>query len=200
MLAIRGISQLLISSDKIKSILGSLTRFEYCLQADPNKILRDIIVVCSKSSGCSESNFGRTVFEYYLNDYPKLMPDYTDLTVNAHEVKNTRFILDNIKHQFSKVGKQGDFLHALEAVLLDLLATGNIEAVERTLIAQNKTVHDFNCDRLVEHVLFSGRELQQVSEKVMWCIRKAGLDPNAKYFGKSMLLHCLEGKAYMAAR
>ncbi len=200
MLAVRGLGQLLISSDKIKSILGSLARSEYCLQADPNKVLRDIIVICSESSRCPESNFGWTVFEYYLSHYPKLMPDYTGLRATAQEVKNTRFILDSIKHQFSKVGKQSDFPRALEAVLLDFLAMGNREVVERTLIAQNKTAHDFNRDRLVERVLFSGGEPQQVSEKVMWCIGKAGLDPNTKYGGKSVLLHCLEAKAYIAAR
>ncbi|WP_280123613.1 hypothetical protein [Coxiella endosymbiont of Ornithodoros amblus] len=56
-------------------------------------------------------------------------------------------------------------------------------------------VHDFNRDCLVEGVLFSGGEPQQVSEKVIWCIGKAGLDPNTEYYGKSMLLHCLEEKA-----
>ncbi|WP_267256649.1 hypothetical protein [Coxiella endosymbiont of Ornithodoros maritimus] len=48
------------------------------------------------------------------------------------------------------------------------------------MIAQNKMVHNFNRDRLVEGVLFSGGEPQQVIEKVMWCIGKAGLDPNTK--------------------
>ncbi|WP_267256648.1 hypothetical protein [Coxiella endosymbiont of Ornithodoros maritimus] len=99
-----------------------MTRSEYCLQADPNKILRGIIVVCAESSGCPESNFGWTVFEYYLSHYPKFMPDYTELRATAHEVKNTRFILDSIKHQFSKVGKESDFPRVLEAVLLDFLA------------------------------------------------------------------------------